>query len=70
MLEYAHINNVTILTQFWLFEEPDGAGDSIRVAVDRDLPMVAVTLLYRKGYFHQRLDASGTLATRHDWRGR
>jgi glycogen phosphorylase len=35
------------------------AGDTIRAAADRDLPMVAVTLLYREGYFYQRLDASG-----------
>jgi glycogen phosphorylase len=32
------------------------AGDTIRAAADRDLPMVAVTLLYRKGYFYQRLE--------------
>ena len=35
------------------------AGDTIRSAADLRVPMVAVTLLYRKGYFHQRLDASG-----------
>jgi starch phosphorylase len=35
------------------------AGDTIRAAADRDLPMVAVSLLYRKGYFYQRLDTSG-----------
>ena len=35
------------------------AGDTVRAAADRDLPLVAVTLLYRKGYFYQRLDASG-----------
>jgi len=35
------------------------AGDTIRSAADLNVPMVAVTLLYRKGYFHQRLDASG-----------
>jgi len=35
------------------------AGDTIRSAADLHVPMVAVTLLYRKGYFHQRLDASG-----------
>ena len=35
------------------------AGDTIRSAADLQVPMVAVTLLYRKGYFHQRLDASG-----------
>ena len=35
------------------------AGDAIRSAADMKVPMVAVTLLYRKGYFRQRLDASG-----------
>jgi glycogen phosphorylase len=33
------------------------AGDTIRAVADRNLPMVAVTLL-RKGYFYQRLDSS------------
>src|SRR5476651_2540914 len=31
------------------------AGDTIRAAADLRLPMVAVCLLYRKGYFSQRL---------------
>jgi len=35
------------------------AGDTIRSAADLQVPMVAVTLLHRKGYFHQRLDGSG-----------
>jgi len=35
------------------------AGDTIRSAADLKLPMVAVTLLHRKGYFNQKLDASG-----------
>jgi len=35
------------------------AGDTVRAAADRALPMVAVTLLYRKGYFYQQLDARG-----------
>ena len=35
------------------------AGDTIRSAADLRIPMVAVTLLHRKGYFRQRLDASG-----------
>jgi len=35
------------------------AGDTIRSAADLKLPMVAVTLLHRKGYFYQKLDASG-----------
>ena len=35
------------------------AGDTIRSAADLKIPMVAVTLLHRKGYFYQRLDASG-----------
>ena len=33
------------------------AGDTIRAAADLKVPMVAVTLLHRKGYFYQRLDS-------------
>ena len=35
------------------------AGDTVRAAADLKLPMVAVTLLHRKGYFYQRLDGAG-----------
>lgn len=35
------------------------AGDTLRSAADLGVPMVAVTLLYRKGYFEQTLDAAG-----------
>jgi starch phosphorylase len=35
------------------------AGDTLRAAADLGLPAVGVTLLHRKGYFHQRLDAFG-----------
>ena len=35
------------------------AGDTIRSAADGAVPMVAVTLVHRKGYFQQRLDAQG-----------
>jgi starch phosphorylase len=35
------------------------AGDLLKVASDRAVPMVAVGLMYRKGYFRQRIDASG-----------
>lgn len=35
------------------------AGDTIRSAADLKVPMVAVTLLYRKGYFRQRLEPDG-----------
>ena len=35
------------------------AGDTVRSAADLGVPMVAVTLLARKGYFHQRLDETG-----------
>ena len=35
------------------------AGDTVRAAADLHLPMVAVTLLHRQGYFSQRLDAHG-----------
>ena len=36
------------------------AGDTIRAAADLRLPMVAVSLLYRKGYFTQRLGEDGS----------
>jgi glucan phosphorylase len=35
------------------------AGDTIRSAADLNLPMVALTLLHRKGYFYQRISADG-----------
>ena len=35
------------------------AGDTIRSAADLNVPMVAVSLLHRKGYFNRRLDPSG-----------
>src|ERR1700757_1920186 len=36
------------------------AGDTVRAAADIRLPMVAVSLLYRKGYFSQRLAEDGS----------
>jgi starch phosphorylase len=35
------------------------AGDTIRSAADLDVPMVAVSLLHRRGYFFQRVDEQG-----------
>lgn len=35
------------------------AGDTLRAAADWGLPLAAVTLLHRKGYFRQRLDSEG-----------
>src|SRR5574340_900173 len=35
------------------------AGDTIKSAADLNLPMVAVTLIYRKGFFRQELDENG-----------
>lgn len=35
------------------------AGDTIKSCADLDIPIVAVTLLYRKGYFRQKLDDNG-----------
>ncbi|MBI2850556.1 MAG: alpha-glucan family phosphorylase [Chloroflexi bacterium] len=35
------------------------AGDMLRAAADLGVPMVAVTLLHRKGYFRQHLDSHG-----------
>jgi starch phosphorylase len=36
------------------------AGDTLRSAADLEIPLVAFTLLHRKGYFQQHLDPSGT----------
>ncbi len=36
------------------------AGDTLRSGADLGVRMVAVSLLHREGYFHQRLDADGT----------
>src|SRR5580765_8106554 len=35
------------------------AGDTLRSAADLEVPMVAVTLLHRKGYFRQLMEPSG-----------
>lgn len=35
------------------------AGDTIKSAADLNIPLVAVTLLYRKGYFRQEFDQTG-----------
>ncbi|MBI1827431.1 MAG: alpha-glucan family phosphorylase [Planctomycetes bacterium] len=35
------------------------AGDTVRSAADLGVPMAAITLVHRKGYFFQRLDESG-----------
>jgi starch phosphorylase len=35
------------------------AGDTLRSAADLNVPMVGVSLLHRKGYCYQRLDATG-----------
>lgn len=35
------------------------AGDTISSAADLQVPMIAISLLHRKGHFHQRLDSGG-----------
>ena len=35
------------------------AGDTLRSAADLDIPLIAFTLLHRKGYFQQHLDRTG-----------
>src|SRR6516165_9364171 len=35
------------------------AGDTLRSAADLGVPLVAFTLLHRKGYFEQHLDKAG-----------
>jgi starch phosphorylase len=42
------------------------AGDTMRSAADLGLPMVAVSLVSRAGYFHQQLDAQGRQVDRPD----
>lgn len=44
------------------------AGDMLRAAADLQVPMVGVTLLHRRGYFHQQLDEAGNqLAVPAQW---
>lgn len=38
------------------------AGDTLRAAADLGLPMVAITLVHRSGYFRQRIEPDGTQA--------
>jgi starch phosphorylase len=40
------------------------AGDTLRSAADLGVPMVAVTLMHRKGYFRQHLDEQGNQSER------
>jgi starch phosphorylase len=42
------------------------AGDMLRSAADLELPMVAVSLVHRKGYFRQRLDDRGNQSAEPD----
>ncbi|MEO6022482.1 MAG: alpha-glucan family phosphorylase, partial [Burkholderiales bacterium] len=43
------------------------AGDHCKAASDMRLPFIAVGLLYRQGYFHQRIDGEGNqIAVYHD----
>lgn len=44
------------------------AGDTLRSAADLEIPMVAVSLIHRKGYFAQKLDAHGNqMESPADW---
>lgn len=44
------------------------AGDMLKSAADLNVPIVAVTLLHEKGYFHQKLDENGNqLEEAVDW---
>ncbi|MEO8371216.1 MAG: alpha-glucan family phosphorylase, partial [Candidatus Solibacter sp.] len=45
------------------------AGDTLRAAADLGAPMVGITLVHRKGYFEQHLDAQGTQSeSATDWK--
>jgi starch phosphorylase len=44
------------------------AGDTLRAAADLGIPMIAMTLLHRKGYFRQHLDQHGNQTeSPYDW---
>ena len=43
------------------------AGDSVRSAADLDVPLVAVSLVSRAGYFRQEIDANGGQVERDDF---
>ena len=44
------------------------AGDTIKSCADLQIPMVAVTLLYKQGYFYQRIDSDGNQTeSPYDW---
>ena len=45
------------------------AGDTIRAAADIRLPMVAVSLLYRKGFFTQRSVRRRLAKPKSQWNG-
>ncbi|MFW5901464.1 MAG: glycogen/starch/alpha-glucan phosphorylase, partial [Thermodesulfobacteriota bacterium] len=36
------------------------AGDTLKTFADQGVPAVGVSLLYKKGYFHQEIDESGS----------
>ncbi len=45
------------------------AGDTLRSAADLGVPLAAITLVHRKGYFRQKLDATGQQSeTEQPWR--
>src|SRR4051812_40603126 len=46
------------------------AGDTIRAAADLEIPTVAVSLLYHKGYFEQAINEHGQVESAVDWRPR
>ncbi len=35
------------------------AGDTLRSMADLEVPVIGITLIYRKGYFHQKIDSEG-----------
>ena len=35
------------------------AGDTLRSCADLDLPVIGITLFYKKGHFKQRIDSNG-----------
>lgn len=43
------------------------AGDTLRAAADMALPLVAVTLVHREGYFHQKIEGGRQIEEKASW---
>ena len=56
------------MKQFQFIQEDLGilSGDHLKSASDLGIPLVAVGLLYKNGYFNQKIDGYGTQQTEYN----